>query len=132
MMAKSQIELEYQELTSNVLSCFHATCGEGTKERFENDEDFAESLRNAALASMAVIAMACIEDDYRFQEKAPSLVGDPKDDTDEVAMLRVFALDNFATEVVREVKGVTSRLQWFRQAYLGARGGALRHVSLMQ
>jgi len=131
-MAKNQTELEHQELTSNVLSCFHATCGEGTKKRFESDEDFAESLKNAALASMAVIAMACTEDDCRFQEQAPSLVGNPKDDTDEVAVLRVFALDNFATEDVREVKGAAARLRWFRHAYLLARGRELRPLSFLQ
>ncbi len=131
-MVKNQTELEYLELASNVLSCFHSTYGEGTKERFENDEDFAESLRNAALASMAIIAMACTEDDHAFQEKAPRLLGNPKDDTDEVAVLRVFALDNFATEVVREVKGATVRLRWFRHAYLHARGGAPCPLSLMQ
>ena len=71
---------------------------------------------------MAIIALACTEDDEAFQEQAPRFVGHARNDSDEVALLRLFTLDNFVTDSIREVKGTTARLGWFRNAYIAVRG----------
>lgn len=117
---------EHQELIENVLTCYFLTCGESSRERFETDAEFEQSLRTAALSSMAIIALACSEDDQTFQKLAPQFVGAPQRDTEEVAMLRVFTLDNFVTDEVRDVDGATERLEWLRQSYIHERGGATR------
>ena len=121
-MTESQLKIEHQELVDNVLFCFFSTCGESSREQFENDAEFGQSLKTAALSSMAIIALACTEDDEAFQEQAPRFVGHARNDSDEVALLRLFTLDNFVTDSIREIKGTTARLGWFRNAYIAVRG----------
>lgn len=108
-----------------VLSFFFLTYGIESKQRFEIDENFAETLNSAAMSSMAIIAIACTEDDLQFEKLARQLIGNPKNECDEVAALRICVLTNFVPESFKEMDGIVPRLNWFRETYIDARGGPL-------
>lgn len=127
-MTKSESDQIHRELVDNVLNSFYSTYSKSSRPRSETDVDFQVALRNAALASMSIIALACMEGDETFQNMAPRLIGNPKNDSDEVAELRVFALDNFVTDGVHEINGAVERLNWLREIYIHSRGGTVRHI----
>lgn len=131
-MQEDQPDTDHQKMVDAVLSFFFLTYGIESKQRFETDENFANTLNTAAMSSMAIIAIACMEDDPQFKKMSQQLIGNPKNECDEVAALRICVLTNFVPESFKEMDGIVPRLNWFREAYIDARGGSLPHSYKLQ
>lgn len=109
------------ELVSNILACYRSTHGSSQVDAGATDE--SGELWKAALSTLAVFAAAGIaKDDESFKAMAARFLGQPKDDSEECARMRLFVLDNFMSEDFRSDAVLSRRVAWAREAYLHERG----------
>lgn len=115
------------DLARNLLLSFFATHGESCEQRFQEDGAFQQLLWDECIHTLGLLAavMACQGDQFAVPEIAVHAIANARQDSDEIAALRVFTFKNMVPKEALERPEIAARVSWFLDEYQRSRGAAL-------